>query len=271
LSDDEETYFPRRLNIVVPLGESIHQFVIVGKDEVGALAKAAEVLARHGVNLVSGGTYDADAKEEFVFSMFAELAKADCTSETLASELRALPFISSVSVSAADKAVYDQHLFPVVLFGSERAVIVTAQSIAFMEQDLQKQIGKQGLQVLFEVGRSGGLGLSALHKSMMPEADREQLLRTAVDDMRARGWGLVSLEFSKDARTSVTVKQPIFGEIEGAKTSWWLMGLVSGFMEAIYGHRTVVSGRPSFVATTKIFKFELVEFSPDSRSNRQLA
>jgi hypothetical protein len=48
------------------------------------------------------------------------------------------------------------------------------------------------------------------------------------------------------------------------------MGLVSGFLEAIYGLRTVVSGRPKFDAAKRVFSFDLVEYHPDARSARDL-
>jgi predicted amino acid-binding ACT domain protein len=269
---DEHSYFPRKLNIVVPLGESVHELIVVGRDEIGALAKVTEVLARHNANMISVGTYDAGVSGEFLFSIFANLANADCTPEKLVSEIKGLAFVARVSISDTEDVVYDQHLFPLVLFGESRAVIVTAQSIVSMEQDLQKQIGKQGLQVLFEVGRSSGSNLSALHKAMLPEADRDALLRTAKDDMRARGWGIVDVEVAEKAssKTEVTVQEPIFAGIEGARESWWLMGLVSGFLEAIYGLRTVVSGKPRYDAAKKVFSFDLVEYHPDARSAKDL-
>ncbi len=68
----------------------------------------------------------------------------------------------------------------------------------------------------------------------------------------------------------MTVKEPLFAGIPGVQESWWLMGLASGFLEGVYGHRTVVSGRTTFDAKTRAFAFDLVEFSPDSRSNRDL-
>ncbi|MGA2198472.1 MAG: hypothetical protein ABSG45_00895 [Nitrososphaerales archaeon] len=265
-------YFPRDISLVVPLGESIHQFIIVGKDQVGALAKITEAIARHNVNLLTGGTYGKNKGGDFLFSIFADLAGAACTPEDLASELGALPFVSKVSFSHTEEAIYDQHMFPVVLFEANRAVLLAAESITFMERDLQRQIGRQGLQVLFEVGRSSGINLAALHKNMLPDADRNTLLATAKDDMRAQGWGLVSIELAErdGAKTKVTVEEPIFAGIEGARESWWLMGLVSGFLEAIYGHRTVVSGKTSFLAESRVFSFELSEYNPDSRSDREL-
>ncbi len=181
---DEPAYFPRKINVVIPLGESVCQFIVIGKDEIGALARITEVMAKHGVNLVSGGTYDAGTTGEFLFNFFGELAECDVSAEALSSELRTLPFVSRVSVSQGDEAVYDRQMFPVVLFENNRAVILTADSMTFIERDLQKQIGKQGQQVLFEVGRSSALSIAALHKNMIPEADRETLLKTACDDVR---------------------------------------------------------------------------------------
>ncbi len=193
-------YFPRNISLVVPLGESIHQFIIVGRDQVGALAKIAETIAKHNVNLLTGGTYGKNTGDDFLFSIFADLAAASCTPEDLASELKALPFVSKVSFSHTDEGIYDQHMFPVVFFEANRAVVLPAESIAFMERDLQRQIGKHGQQVLFEVGRSSGINLAALHKNMLPDADRGTLLSTAKDDMRARGWGLVTIEAGGEGR-----------------------------------------------------------------------
>jgi hypothetical protein len=48
------------------------------------------------------------------------------------------------------------------------------------------------------------------------------------------------------------------------------MGLVSEFLESIYGYRTVGSGRTKFNAVTRVFSFELVEYHHDTRSNREL-
>jgi predicted amino acid-binding ACT domain protein len=270
--DDETKFFPRKINVVVPLGESVVHFLVVGKDEAGALAKIAGVLAAHGLNLLNAGTYETTKKDEFLFNFFADFAKADVTLEAISTELKALSFVSLVSASRSEEAVYDKHMFPVVLFEGNRAVLLLAESVVSIERDLQRQIGKQGQQVLFEVGRSSSLIISAVHRNMLPDADRETLLATACDDMRARGWGLTAFQAPKDPgeKMRVTVREPIFAGIGEAKESWWLMGLASGFFEAIYGHRTVVVGRPSYDADKRVFSFELAEFSPDSRSNRDL-
>jgi len=268
---DESGYFPRRITVVVPLGESVHHLIVSGKDEVGALAKVTRLIASHSVNLINGGTYDAETRDKFLFNFFVDLARADCSAEELAAELRTLDCVSGVSVAQTEDVVYDQRLFPVVLFEDSRAVIIPGESITYMERDLTKQLGMQGLQVTFEIGRSSGLSVAALHRNMLPDEDSETLLRTAIDDMRARGWGIVGVEKkSKGAITKVTVREPIFAGIPGVTVSWWLMGLVSGFLESIYGNRTVVTGKSTYSAQNRAFAFELVDYNPDSRSNRDL-
>lgn len=268
----EPPYFTRKINLVVPLGESVAHFLVVGRDEVGVLAKITGIMAAHRLNLLNGGTYDTLKKDEFLFNVFAEFSGADATPEDVSAELRALPFVSSVVVSLSEDAVYDRYMFPVVLFERNRAVILPADSIAIIENDLHRQIGKRGQNVLFEVGRSSGLSIAGVHRNMIPEADRDTLLKTACDDMRARGWGLVTFEVSRSSPFSanVTVREPIFAGFPAMKTSWWLMGLTSGFLEAIYGHRTVVSGRTSYDEKATELVFQLAEFNPDSRPSRDL-
>ncbi len=271
MKKEEPGYIPRRITVVAPLGEAVHHLIIEGADEVGALAQVTAVIAKHGVNLINGGTYDAGDGKKFLFSVFADLAHADCQPDDLATELKGLPCVSAVSITRTEDVVYDQRLFPVLLFENNRAVIMPGESMAFMERDMNKQLGQQGLQLIFEVGRSSGLSVAALHRNMLSDADRDTLLMTATDDMRARGWGIVHIE-TKGAETKikVSVKEPIFAGIQGAHSSWWLMGLVSGFVEAIYGYRTAVSGRTKFNAETKVFSFDLVEYHPDARSSREL-
>ena len=268
---EEPGYFPRRITVVAPLGEAVYHLVIQGTDEVGALAKVTSVIAKHRVNLISGGTYDAQGGQKFLFSVFADLAHADCSSDGLAAELQGLPCVLTVSVTQTEDVIYEQRLFPVMLFDDNRAVIMPGESIAFMERDLNKQLGVQGLQVIFEVGRSSGISVAALHRNMLPDAGRDTLLMTATDDMRARGWGIVSIQAEEvETKIKVSVKEPIFAGIKGAQSSWWLMGLISGFLESIYGYRTVASGRTKFNADTRVFAFELVEYHHDTRSNREL-
>src|ERR1017187_2852365 len=156
LKREEPGYFPRRITVVAPLGEAVYHLVIQGTDEVGALAKVTSVIAKHRVNLISGGTYDAQGGQKFLFSVFADLAHADCSSDGLAAELQGLPCVLTVSVTQTEDVIYEQRLFPVMLFDDNRAVIMPGESIAFMERDLNKQLGVQGLQVIFEVGRSSG-------------------------------------------------------------------------------------------------------------------
>jgi hypothetical protein len=271
LKSEEPDYFPRRITVVAPLGEAVPYLVIGGSDEIGALAKVTSIKAKHGVNLISGGTYDAEGGQKFIFSIFADLARADCSSDELATELKGLPCVTSVSVTQTEDVVYDQRLFPVILFEENRAVIMPGESIAFMERDLNKQLGVQGLQLIFEVGRSSWLSVAALHRNMLPDADRDTLLSTATDDMRARGWGIVSVQAEEgETKVKVSVREPIFAGIQGSQSSWWLMGLVSEFLESIYGYRTVGSGRTKFNAVTRVFSFELVEYHHDTRSNREL-
>ncbi|MGA2665706.1 MAG: hypothetical protein ABSF83_12270, partial [Nitrososphaerales archaeon] len=247
---DRAAYFPRRIAAIAPLGEGVHHLVVVARHGAKGLSEVAELLARHDVNLLNGGTYESAQKREFLFNVYVDTSEADCSTEVLVAQLKDLPSVLAASASRTEDEVYDQRLFPVELFEKYRAAIVPAESMVSMERDLEERIGRQGLHVLFEVGRSTGLGLSAHHRKMLPDAGKEILLGAALDDVRALGWGLVSVEMlaRMTPLTRVKVREPIFAGIRDASSSWWLMGLVSGFLEATFGHRTVPSAGTEYDA-----------------------
>jgi len=74
-----------------------------------------------------------------------------------------------------------------------------------------------------------------------------------------------------DNRIKVSVKEAISAGIQGAQSSWRLMGLVSGFLESNSGYRTVVTWKTKFNAHAGVYLFELADGFHDTRSSRDLA
>src|SRR5208283_1018905 len=228
------TYFPRRLALVTPQGESVFEFVVTGQDRVGILKEMCAVFAKHYVTLTSLDV-DLVASDEFVNVSYADFRNADASAKQVQQEIAALKSVKKVVWGRATDVLFEKFMFPITAGGSSRAIILPVSALIGFEKAVLKRESKHGEEHLIATGRPVGLGVSNTLRSYLPWADSKALVGAAVDAMRAMGWGLCSFDLSRirDGRVSVVVKNPMFDGLTDTSMSWLLVGVTSGLLEDV--------------------------------------
>jgi hypothetical protein len=238
-----ERYYPRYLGVATPRGQQTYEFLITGDEEMGALAKVALLFASHKINLNMVGTYQSDGSDGFVFNMYADFAKADCSPSQLVEELKDIQAVRTVETEDVSESLFDRFLFPVMMAKDMRAVVVIASALVSVETHFSKFLGQQGRHLMFESGKQAGLSILKNTRALAQKSSTEELLANLRERLRTTGWGIFSFDTSavEKGTIEVIVLQPIFSEVDGVQESWYTFGLASGLMEGVFGSPLVLA------------------------------
>ncbi|HUI85966.1 MAG TPA: hypothetical protein VLY21_02275 [Nitrososphaerales archaeon] len=253
-------YYPRRIGIVTPRGEKIFKFVVVAEDKQGYFFKILNIISGHYVNLSSSFTYSDVASGTFMVNVVGDMKHADRTSSEIKDEIAALPFVKSVDVESAQDVLFDKMLFPLMIAGDLRAVVLPVS--ALIEREHKVLEGPGGRETIMESQRPLGASLVATLRTFLPWIDSEALTQAASDALCALGWGFFDFDTTelKKGRVKITVRYPIFSESPGENISYSIIGLTAGVMEGCNGFRFVPIGKVTYNEESKEMKFELEQF-----------
>lgn len=253
----ETAYYPRRLGVLSPRGEAVHEVVVVGEDRVGSLEGVLQIFKEHFVNLLFTTAYDSTASGDFMLNTFADLSRAEGSLNDIKKQIGQLPYVKSVQMEKVDGGRFSRFLFPVVA-GQNRVMIFGAGSMAAIEKRMTEAEGEKGRETLLALGHSAGLEVATELRKFLPWAKSTALMVGAVDQLRAFGWGIFSFDTnSKQGSIKVTVRKPSFSEVPDATGSMVIIGLASGVLEGASGLSNEVSGRPTYSHDTLEYSFEL--------------
>ena len=136
----DSIYFPRLIGVGPPLGSTktgkVYEFIATGRDEVGTLSKLNEVLNAHHLKTATAGGYAVHEPGKFIWSGFAGYSSSDFKVEETLREIRQLSFVTQAEASHVTDVLFDKYLFPVVILGGQRAIIVRAEPFMRVEQRL---------------------------------------------------------------------------------------------------------------------------------------
>lgn len=242
-----EIYHPRLIGLAPPLESvrsgSVYEFLAVGRDEVGTLAKLNGVLNSHHLKLTTAGGYSVPEPGTFVWSGFADYSRSEFKPEDTLREMRKLSFVTYAEAAKIDEVVFDRYLFPVTMLGKQRAIIFRAEPFTRVEQRLIAAFGSGGATIMFDEGRHYALEAFSHYVAMLPGASPEVILKNAVAGLRATGWGLFAVDVSRlllDGVAKVTVRDPPFAGVPGARESFFTNGIACGALEGIFSAKTAV-------------------------------
>ncbi len=228
--------YPRNIGISVPSGEGIYEIVVVGKDRIGVLRDLAEIIASHGISLVETGMYQAFDHGEFVFAGYGDFRTAKCNPQELKSELKKLSFVIEVQVDLPASKTFDRHLFPIVISGGERVIVLRMESFLKVEKRLEEAMGSGGGTIMYEVGRDYGLEVVNRYKELYLHENEAKLLEILRSGARATGWGLFDFHVENPKKIFVRVEEPTMSDTSDGE-SRFTYGIVGGLIEGVYGRR----------------------------------
>jgi predicted amino acid-binding ACT domain protein len=211
----KRVYVPRVLGVEPqgpgkPHGKWI-ELLVTGRDEIGGLAKLTALLAERNINLVLSGGYYMLASGIFVWTTFIDLTHSKSSSEDLVRDLERLDFVSRAEAAELDDVEVDRFLFPVVIGGYGRGLLMHLSSLIEMEIRLTDMLGSAGSVLMFEEGKTyAKKGIRDLLKDST-ESEPRRLLDACAAWGRAMGWGVFSNDVTKlevDGTVTVTVGEP---------------------------------------------------------------
>jgi hypothetical protein len=240
-------YSPRLIGLAVPLGSArsgkVYEFLARGSDEVGTLSKLNGILNAHHLRLMTAGGYSVPEQGKFVWSGFADYSHSEFTAEETLREIKALSFVTHAEATKIDEVLFDRYLFPVTIFGKQRAIIFRAEPFVRVEQRLIAAFGTGGAAIMFDEGRHYALESFAQYLVMLPGASPEVILKNAVAGLRATGWGLFEVDVSRlllDGVARISVREPPFAGVTAAHESFFTNGIACGALEGIFGAKAAV-------------------------------
>lgn len=258
-----EGYFPRLIGLAAPLDAlrsgKVYEFLATGRDEAGSLSKINGVLNSHHLKLTTAGGYSLHEPGEFVWSGFADYSESEFTPEDTLREIKRLGFVTHAEATRIDQVVFDRYLFPVTMLGKQRAIIFRAEPFVRVEQRLMAAFGSGGAAIMFDEGRNYALEAFSQYVAMLPGASPELILKNAVAGLRATGWGLFEVDVSRlllEGVAKVSVRDPPFSGVPGARESFFINGILCGALEGIFNAKSAVQSS-SYDEKTRTLKLVL--------------
>jgi predicted amino acid-binding ACT domain protein len=240
-------YYPRIVGLA-PHGGNGHsgtwaELLVTGHDEIGGAAKLATLLAKHNVNLAPSGGYYLVSPDRFVWTTFADFRLSTLSLDDVVKDVRRLDFVSKAEAIEIVGVPLDRFLFPVIMHGDRRGIIMGLSPLLKMEERLAAIIGTAGSVVMFEEGKAYATeGLQSVLKNGAG-AEPRQLLDTASAWGRVMGWGIftVGIEtLDDDGTITVMVDEPPNG-LSGNHESHFFDGVVVGAIEFVLRKKVYVA------------------------------
>lgn len=241
---DGRQYFPTNVPIIKPSGENVFEFLIEGRDEIGAFARVAGIFTGHRIDIrsISAGPVKNAKVNYAVFeaNIFCDVSKADCSIIQVTDELTKLPFITTVLSADMKNRLFDRFLFPTVLGDTIRVVLFRVTPLLQIERRMIERMGSAGEAIMFEEGKAYSNEAIKLYKEALPNAGPELLLENIKDGLRATGWGVFDIRRVPQG-FEVSVFDPFILEESDYKENRFLYGVCAKILENLYGGEYVLS------------------------------
>jgi len=195
----------------------------------------------------------------------------DCSAAELADELKRIQVVRTVDFENVSGTLFDRYLFPVMIMDDMRAVVVSAGTLLGIENHYSKFLGQRGKQLLFDGGKQAGLSSLRNMRKLTQKTSARDLLANIEEQLRTMGWGIFKFDTSAIEKGSieVTVRQPVFSEVDDAQESWYTFGLAAGLMEGLFGTSMVVA-TSAYKPDAKELTFKLQEQVANSKPLKSL-
>ncbi len=195
----------------------------------------------------------------FVTGFFCDLTLADCTAEQLESELKHLQFVIEVHCADMKGWIWDRFFFPTSITNNNRVIIMRVEPLLRIEKNLIESMGSAGAAIMLREGQVFAEVTFLQYKKMLPYADKERLIQSSVDGLRATGWGLVDFK-QLAAGFEVTVKDPPLLKDPTYRENRFFFGVASRILELVYDvSLNIVESSYDEESNTLSFKLSLQE------------
>ena len=231
--------YPRNIALLRPSGPKIVEFMIICKNEIGALAAISGIFAKQNLNIeVTYGHADRQGNE-YLLILYADFSNSTYTVDQITKDLKDLPVIQKVEVDIDQRRHFDDFLFPLVSVDNDRAVIMDLNALIKLEQSLFEKIGSGGHAFLYQMGRDYSLENSKFLKSSNFSQDRESQLKNLADSLKAAGWGIFDIRKLWNG-FDVVISEPQLLDGHTFVDTRFIYGMLAGSLQAIFGEEFYV-------------------------------
>lgn len=209
-------------------------FKFLLKDEVGAVARCTDVLAKRGADLISGYFEVLERGKTGKYIAFAEV-KEGSDLNILVRSLRGLDVVLDLEYHTTGKVIFQTAEFPLTLLGI-RAFIARAETFVDMIKAIEAGSHRPG-ELVFLSGLRSGMN-AARHFCEKIGMAKENAMESLIGLLFAAGWGKLYVDFDlKSLSGTITVRDSFIADAYGAAASprcGWLSGFFSGFFTVIF-------------------------------------
>jgi len=260
MSRPSPEYYVRFLSLSKPVGEDVFELLVVARDEIGVTSKITGEIARHKIDILSiDGANDPELNRT-VFTIFCDLARADCSAEQIVDQLGKFAFVKTIDYFNAKGRLFDKYRFPIKTMNKHRAILMHADPLLRVERHLRRVLGIAGDTIMFEEGKTYAHQVWRQFKMALPKASPEETVQNIIDEFRASGWAL--FDFRKEHECFlVTIRNSPQLEDDGKLQSMFVYGLATGVIESLTGLDLVVQDA-SYDQNTGTLRLTLKQFRP---------
>jgi predicted hydrocarbon binding protein len=163
--------------------------------------------------------------------------------------------VTSIEFSRLEGKMFSNFHFPIFLFPNKRGIILPAEELNILEDDLKSKLGSEASSVIFEWGRRYGSNLV----NQFPEDDvrKKEALEHAIEIMKATGWGIGKCETDEKGIVKFSLSDPTIDSETRIKDRF-LAGMVQGIVEMMTGQNMKII-EDHFDAQKNSLNFTLVK------------
>ncbi|MDA4111767.1 MAG: hypothetical protein OK439_04465 [Thaumarchaeota archaeon] len=225
--------YPRNITLLRPPGSKVVEFMVICKNEIGALAAISGILAKANLNIeVKYGHADRDSNA-YLLILYADFSNSPSSLDQITKDLKDLPVVNKVEIDDDQRRRFDNFLFPIVGVQDNRAVIMDLNALVKLEQSLFEKIGSGGHAFLFQMGRDYSIENGKILKSGDFAQDRESQLKNLVDLLKTSGWGIFDIRKLWNG-FDIVISEPHLLDGHTFVDIRFIYGMLAGALQSIF-------------------------------------
>jgi hypothetical protein len=231
--------YPRNIALIRPSGNKVIEFMIICKNEIGALASISGIFAKQNLNIdITYGHADKQGNA-YLLILYADFSNSSYSVDQTVKDLKDLPVIQMVEVDIDQRRHFDDFLYPIVGVDGDRTVIMGLNALIKIEQIMFEKIGSGGHAFLYQMGKDYSIENSKILKSSNFAQDQESQLKNLADSLKAAGWGIFDIRKIWNG-FDVVISEPHLLDGHTFVDTRFIYGMLAGSLQSICGEEFFV-------------------------------
>ena len=243
------------------MGEHVFEFLVVVKKASASLESLLHTFSEHRASVEAIETNPDTKVEDLIVTIFSDFSNSDLRPEEMLKEIQSSPFVIKAYFEDMNKKMFENYLFPIKIMDGFRVLILRAEPLLSIEQELKRKMGSAGASLMFDEGKTYGKRTAEQFWQVLPpETPMEELLALIVDGLRATGWGLC--RFAKVGEDwDVLVTEPPTLPNGDYQESRFFLGMLAASVESVTGLQLSVA-RSEYDEESKLLTVHLTKPEP---------